>query len=251
MCAWVRGRVRGCRPSFWFCPDPQWQVSCGSASPASPLPLHVAPTMQHVRQGAGLDRCLCTHVVHRRQAATSPNVHYTCTGEVAYHVAGLCVVYNKASHTQRFFRGHDDDVMCLGLAPGRRIAASGQVRVCWGQRSCAWPSRVLLRGKQWCTRCDAGVYWLCRANSYSGHSRLSVKPCHAAWDCSCDASPVLAACASHEPRRWARIHVCWSGTWRSSSSWPGCSTGEWLGRPAASSACHVISARLTAHSATA
>ena len=45
--------------------------------------------------------------------ATAPNIFYTVTGEAAYFAAAVGIVYNKASHTQRFFLGHDDDILCM------------------------------------------------------------------------------------------------------------------------------------------
>ena len=38
---------------------------------------------------------------------TAPNVFFTSAGDVAYYTAGVGIVYNKASHTQKFFLGHD------------------------------------------------------------------------------------------------------------------------------------------------
>lgn len=64
---------------------------------------------------------LCRHL------STSNNLAYNCQQQVLYTVAALVVVYDKPSHTQRFFQGHDDDVTCLALAPDKRVAASGQL----------------------------------------------------------------------------------------------------------------------------
>ena len=62
-----------------------------------------------------------------RHLATSNNLCYNLLGHVIYPVAAVVVVYNKAAHSQAFFRGHDDDITCLALAPDRRVAASGQL----------------------------------------------------------------------------------------------------------------------------
>ncbi|GIL85815.1 hypothetical protein Vretimale_19546 [Volvox reticuliferus] len=59
--------------------------------------------------------------------ATAPNIFYTATGAVVYNVAGLGVVYDKATHTQRFFLGHDDDVLCTAIHPDRILVATGQL----------------------------------------------------------------------------------------------------------------------------
>jgi microtubule-associated protein-like 6 len=45
--------------------------------------------------------------------ATSPNVFYMATGDVVYFAAAVGIVYNKESHSQRFFLGHDDDILCM------------------------------------------------------------------------------------------------------------------------------------------
>ncbi|KAG1660540.1 hypothetical protein FOA52_003891 [Chlamydomonas sp. UWO 241] len=59
--------------------------------------------------------------------ATSNNVFYTATGEVAYFAAAVGIVYNKQTHTQRFFLEHDDDITSMAIHPDRRTVATGQV----------------------------------------------------------------------------------------------------------------------------
>ncbi len=39
------------------------------------------------------------------------NLYYTATKEVVYFVAGVGVVYNVKNHAQKFFLGHDDDIV--------------------------------------------------------------------------------------------------------------------------------------------
>ena len=40
------------------------------------------------------------------------NLLYTATAdEFVYHVAGVGVVYNRREHAQRFYLGHDDDIV--------------------------------------------------------------------------------------------------------------------------------------------
>ena len=42
------------------------------------------------------------------------NLLYTAAGdEFVYHVAGVGVVYNRREHAQRFYLGHDDDIVRL------------------------------------------------------------------------------------------------------------------------------------------
>lgn len=46
---------------------------------------------------------------------------------VAYHVAALGIVYNRATNTQRFFTQHNQDITCLTGHPAAPIIATGQV----------------------------------------------------------------------------------------------------------------------------
>ncbi|KAM4599415.1 echinoderm microtubule-associated protein-like 6 isoform 3-T3 [Fundulus diaphanus] len=55
------------------------------------------------------------------------NLFYTQSGEVVYHVAAVAVVYNRQLHSQRFYLGHDDDILSLSVHPLKDYAATGQV----------------------------------------------------------------------------------------------------------------------------
>lgn len=55
------------------------------------------------------------------------NLFYTQTGEIVYHVAAVGVVYNRQQNTQRFYLGHDDDILCLSIHPLKDYVATGQV----------------------------------------------------------------------------------------------------------------------------
>ncbi|KAI3362845.1 hypothetical protein L3Q82_001894 [Scortum barcoo] len=55
------------------------------------------------------------------------NLYYTQGGEVLYHVAAVGVVYNRQLHSQRFYLGHDDDILSLSIHPLKDYAATGQV----------------------------------------------------------------------------------------------------------------------------
>jgi WD40 repeat protein len=55
------------------------------------------------------------------------NLFYTSQGEVVFHVAGVAVLYTSASHTQRFYFGHTDDILSLALHPSGETAATGEV----------------------------------------------------------------------------------------------------------------------------
>ncbi|XP_061084047.1 echinoderm microtubule-associated protein-like 6 isoform X1 [Conger conger] len=55
------------------------------------------------------------------------NLFYTQAGEVVYHVAAVAVVYNRQQHSQRFYLGHDDDILSLAVHPLKDYVATGQV----------------------------------------------------------------------------------------------------------------------------
>ncbi|XP_007440803.2 echinoderm microtubule-associated protein-like 6, partial [Python bivittatus] len=55
------------------------------------------------------------------------NLYYTAGKEVVYFVAGVGVVYNTREHTQKFFLGHNDDIISLALHPDKTLVATGQV----------------------------------------------------------------------------------------------------------------------------
>ncbi|KAM4607535.1 echinoderm microtubule-associated protein-like 6 isoform 3-T3 [Polymixia lowei] len=55
------------------------------------------------------------------------NLYYTAGKEVVYFVAGVGVVYNTREHTQKFYLGHNDDIISLALHPDRSLVATGQV----------------------------------------------------------------------------------------------------------------------------
>uniref|UniRef100_A0A665VSQ7 Uncharacterized protein n=1 Tax=Echeneis naucrates TaxID=173247 RepID=A0A665VSQ7_ECHNA len=55
------------------------------------------------------------------------NLYYTAGKEVVYFVAGVGVVYNTREHCQRFYLGHNDDIISLALHPERSLVATGQV----------------------------------------------------------------------------------------------------------------------------
>lgn len=55
------------------------------------------------------------------------NLFYTQTGEVVYHVAAVAIIYNRLQHSQRFYLGHDDDILSLTVHPLKDFVASAQV----------------------------------------------------------------------------------------------------------------------------
>ncbi|GAB5573088.1 echinoderm microtubule-associated protein-like 5 isoform X3 [Prionailurus iriomotensis] len=68
------------------------------------------------------------HFVHGyRGYDCRSNLFYTQIGEIVYHVAAVGVIYNRQQNTQRFYLGHDDDILCLALHPLKDYVATGQV----------------------------------------------------------------------------------------------------------------------------
>lgn len=55
------------------------------------------------------------------------NLFYTKSGDIVYHIAGVGIVYNPKTHTQRFFINHTDDIIALTLHPNGRYVATGQI----------------------------------------------------------------------------------------------------------------------------
>ena len=55
------------------------------------------------------------------------NVKFLTGNRIAYPAACVVVIYDLSAHTQRFYRAHDDDCICLAVDSSREIACSGQV----------------------------------------------------------------------------------------------------------------------------
>ena len=53
---------------------------------------------------------------------------YTGRGEVVFVAGATGIIYNPVQHTQKFFNGHTDDIICLGMHPDFNIVATGQVQ---------------------------------------------------------------------------------------------------------------------------
>ena len=54
-------------------------------------------------------------------------LHFTAGKELVYFMAGLGIVYDPRSHSQRFFKGHDDDITCIAVDPTGTLVATGQM----------------------------------------------------------------------------------------------------------------------------
>ncbi|KAM6956797.1 echinoderm microtubule-associated protein-like 6 [Aplochiton taeniatus] len=81
-----------------------------------------------LKRQQGPDEGLSLQFVHGyRGYDCRNNLFYSQTGEVVYHVAAVAVVYSRQQHAQRFYLGHDDDILSLTVHPLKDVAASGQV----------------------------------------------------------------------------------------------------------------------------
>jgi WD40 repeat protein len=55
------------------------------------------------------------------------NLFQNDSNEIIYFVAGVGIVQNDLEHKQRFFLGHDDDIISLTMHPDQIQFATGQV----------------------------------------------------------------------------------------------------------------------------
>lgn len=67
----------------------------------------------------GVLTCVLSLLCSYRGYDCRNNLFYTSSGEVVYHVAAVGVVYNRSAHSQRFYTGHTDDILCLALHPSQ------------------------------------------------------------------------------------------------------------------------------------
>jgi WD40 repeat protein len=55
------------------------------------------------------------------------NLFYNKNGEVVYFVAGVGIVQNQQERKQRYFLGHNDDILSLAVHPDKALVATGQI----------------------------------------------------------------------------------------------------------------------------
>ena len=55
------------------------------------------------------------------------NVKYSHAGKIIFHSAALGIVYDRETHTQKFYTGHTDDILSLSLHPTKDLVATGQI----------------------------------------------------------------------------------------------------------------------------
>lgn len=72
---------------------------------------------------------------------TRNGAQYTGLGEIVMIAGATAVVYSPIQHSQRFFNGHTDDVICQALHPDMVTVATGQV----GKKAllCVWDTRTM------------------------------------------------------------------------------------------------------------
>jgi WD40 repeat protein len=81
-----------------------------------------------------------------RSANCRSNIHLTESGELVYFSAAVAIVQNvngKDNSRQRFFLGHDDDIISSCLHPDRTIVATGQVGK--NARICIWNTQGVMK----------------------------------------------------------------------------------------------------------
>lgn len=115
--------------------------------PSSPLPPGSAPLRDFLL------------VLRYRGFDCRNNLFYTQTGEVVYHVAAVSIIYNRLQHSQRFYLGHDDDILSLTVHPLKDLVASAQVGLCL-RGGGGWLSSQALPDWLWCAQVgrDAAIH---------------------------------------------------------------------------------------------
>eukprot|EP00163_Fabomonas_tropica_P034258 TRINITY_DN93_c0_g1_i1.p1 TRINITY_DN93_c0_g1~~TRINITY_DN93_c0_g1_i1.p1 ORF type:complete len:2052 (-),score=797.91 TRINITY_DN93_c0_g1_i1:729-6884(-) len=69
---------------------------------------------------------------------TRDNMFYNPEGKIVYHAAAAGIVYDPKTHTQKYFLGHDDDILSLCVSPDRKLVATGQIGK--NPKICVWDS---------------------------------------------------------------------------------------------------------------
>jgi len=53
------------------------------------------------------------------------NLRYNSDGKVVYHTAGVGIVLDPATNTQKHYMSHNDDILSMALAPDGKTIATG------------------------------------------------------------------------------------------------------------------------------
>ncbi|XP_023384633.1 echinoderm microtubule-associated protein-like 5 [Pteropus vampyrus] len=117
------------------------------------------------------------HFVHGyRGYDCRSNLFYTQIGEIVYHVAAVGVIYNRQQNTQRFYLGHDDDILCLAMHPLKDYVATGQI--------------ILCREDNCIVVCNAASFYLQGASTTTSPVVTTKTLPHVAWEAK--VTPLLA-----------------------------------------------------------
>lgn len=67
------------------------------------------------------------HVYGYKSENCHSNIFYNDIGEIVYPAAGVGIIYNKETNSQKFYFGHDDDLTSLAISPCAKYVATGQL----------------------------------------------------------------------------------------------------------------------------
>ena len=94
------------------------------------------------RDGEAPDATLELEYVHGYRCHDSRNnLRYTANGNLAYITAGVGVVMDPRTNTQKHFLDHSDDIHCIAMHPAGKICATGQIGP--KPRICIWDNETM------------------------------------------------------------------------------------------------------------
>ena len=94
------------------------------------------------RDGEAPDASLELEYVHGfRSHDCRNNLRYTSEGKLAYMAAGVAVVMDTQTNTQKFFMEHSDDIHSIAMHPSGTICATGQIGP--KPRLCIWNNQTM------------------------------------------------------------------------------------------------------------
>lgn len=65
---------------------------------------------------------------------TRNNLRFANDGKLVYHTAGVGIVMDTQTNTQKFFRDHKSDILCLAVNPAGTICVTGEAQ----SHLCVW-----------------------------------------------------------------------------------------------------------------
>lgn len=69
------------------------------------------------------------------------NLRYNVDGKLIYNCAGVGVVMDKKTNTQKHFMSHSDDIHCMAIGPDGIFAATGEIGP--HPRLCVWNTKTM------------------------------------------------------------------------------------------------------------